>query len=82
MQKCNIHENTFVKEDDESSAYLTRRNSSVTWHRRGFYKTTQSHLLDLYTTSSSPYSNLAAPLIIGGIILVIIGVVIPHRKED
>jgi hypothetical protein len=48
----------------------------------GVYKTTQSHLLDLYTTSSSPYSNLAAPLIIGGIILVIIGVVIPHRKED
>jgi len=48
----------------------------------GVYKTTQSHLLGLYTTSSSPYSNLAAPLIIGGVILVIIGAVIPHRKED
>lgn len=48
----------------------------------GVYKTTQSHLLGLYTKSSSPYINLAVPLIIGGVILVIIGAVIPHRKEN
>jgi membrane-bound ClpP family serine protease len=46
----------------------------------GVYKTTQSHLLGLYTTTSSPYSNLAAPLIIGGVILIIIGAVVPRQK--
>ena len=36
--------------------------------------------LDNVTTTSSPYSNLAAPLIIGGVILIIIGAVVPRQK--
>jgi len=45
----------------------------------GNYKETQTHLFGLYSTSSAPYSEFMIPLIIGGIILIIVGLVLNDK---
>lgn len=46
----------------------------------GVFTTTQSHLFGLYSTSSIPYAAYMIPLLIGGIVLIIVGVV-TGKKE-
>jgi hypothetical protein len=41
---------------------------------------TTPQLFGLVTTSSTPYAQYMIPLIIGGLVLVIVGAVIPSKK--
>ena len=42
---------------------------------------TTPQLFGLVTTSDTPYAQYMIPLIIGGLVLVIVGVVIPNKKS-
>jgi len=42
---------------------------------------TTPQLFGLVTTSDTPYAQYMIPLIIGGIVLVIVGAVIPSKKN-
>ncbi len=42
---------------------------------------TTPQLFGLVTTSSTPYAQYMIPLIIGGIVLIIVGAVIPSKKN-
>jgi len=42
---------------------------------------TTPQLFGLVTTSSTPYAQYMIPLIVGGIVLIIVGVVIPNKKN-
>jgi uncharacterized membrane protein YdcZ (DUF606 family) len=46
----------------------------------GVFTTTQSQLFGLYTTSSIPYVAYTIPLLVGGLVLIIVGVVIAKKK--
>jgi hypothetical protein len=41
---------------------------------------TTPQLFGLVTTSSTPYAQYMIPLIIGGMVLVIVGVLVPSKK--
>jgi hypothetical protein len=42
---------------------------------------TTPQLFGLVTTSSTPYAQYMIPLIIGGIVLIIVGAVMPSKKN-
>lgn len=42
---------------------------------------TTPQLFGLVTTSDTPYAQYMIPLIIGGLVLVIVGVVVPSKKS-
>lgn len=42
---------------------------------------TTPQLFGLVTTSSTPYAQYMIPLIVGGIVLIIVGAVIPSKKN-
>ena len=42
---------------------------------------TTPQLFGLVTTSSTPYAQYMIPLIIGGLVLVIVGAVVPSKKS-
>ena len=42
---------------------------------------TTPQLFGLVTTSDTPYAQYMIPLIIGGLVLVIVGVVVPGKKS-
>jgi len=42
---------------------------------------TTPQLFGLVTTSDTPYAQYMIPLIIGGMVLIIVGVVIPSKKN-
>jgi uncharacterized membrane protein YdcZ (DUF606 family) len=47
----------------------------------GIYTTTQEQFFGLFTTSTIPYAAYMAPLIVGGIVLMIVGAVAGQKSK-